>query len=90
MDNLYNSDKFCKDSWNHPKCVMVLCVTRKVIYGLPYFIRHSECAPPIDMDWYQGTVKAAVLENNPEFKELIDVSVYEIKLSIFIYENRVP
>ena len=38
MDNIYNYAKFLIYVWIHPKRVMVLGVTRKVILGLPVCI----------------------------------------------------
>eukprot|EP00536_Pseudo-nitzschia_multiseries_P003570 jgi/Psemu1/8122/gm1.8122_g len=63
MDNLYNSVMFCKAAFRHSKQVMC--------HGELKSIRAEREA------W--GTVKAAVLEGNPECAFLIASSVYDTK-----------
>ena len=77
MENIYNSAKFCKDAWNHPKCYMVSGVVRKGLNEIPDCIIQDECTTPISEDRTQVTVKDAVLEKHSEYKGLIAVSVYD-------------
>ena len=83
MNNIYNSDKFFKDSWNHYKRVMVSGVTSMVLHGLPAFILQDECTTPIAESWDQGTVNDAVMKNT-EFKLLVSVSVFDNRPVYFI------
>ena len=57
----------------------MLSVTSKGFFGLSDCIIQFECMTPIDVAWSQGTMKASVIQNYPEYKGLISVSVYEIK-----------
>ena len=79
MDNLYNSAKFFKNAWNHPKFVMVFVAMGGFICEIPSCVMKYECMKQIYTSWSQGTVKAAVLKNDSEFKGLVYVTVYDNK-----------
>ena len=82
--NLYSSTNICKDAWNHPKCVMVSDMMRKVLHEIPACIIQYVCTAPIAADQDRETVKSVVIQNNPECKGLIGVSVYDNKHVHFI------
>ena len=42
VDNLYISAKFCKDAYQHPKCVLLYGVARTNGRGLPSFVVQEE------------------------------------------------
>ena len=63
---------------------MMSGMKRKGLYGIPVCIIWDECTTPIAAPQYRGTVKASVLENDPECKGLIGVSIYYRKNFHFI------
>ena len=79
MDNLYNSAKFCREAFAHPKTVLVHGVTRKSGRGLPDHIIQDEVTSKPEVEKVRNTVKAAVLKGDPKCPGLVAVSVYDTK-----------
>ncbi|KAL7577120.1 hypothetical protein ACA910_019722 [Epithemia clementina (nom. ined.)] len=79
FDNLYLSAKFCKAAFTHPKTVRISGPTRKSGRGLPKSFIQEEVTNPADIRRVRGTVKAAVLEGDPEVTGLVAVSYYDQK-----------
>lgn len=79
MDNLYNSTKFCKASYNHPKKVLCAGVTRKGMRGIPSCVIQQEVISRIQQRQVRGTVKAALLEGDPKCPGLVATSIYDVK-----------
>ena len=63
---------------------MLSYVVRNVLHELPACIIQDGCTAPIAADQDRETVKSVVIQNNPECKGLIDVSVYDNKHVHFI------
>ena len=78
LDNLYNSAKFCRVAFVHSK-VLLNGVTRKGMRGLPKCVLQEEKKKRSDVLAVRGTVKAAVLCNDPELPDLVASSVYDTK-----------
>eukprot|EP00547_Thalassionema_nitzschioides_P014673 CAMPEP_0194238244 /NCGR_PEP_ID=MMETSP0158-20130606/5025_1 /TAXON_ID=33649 /ORGANISM="Thalassionema nitzschioides, Strain L26-B" /LENGTH=863 /DNA_ID=CAMNT_0038972445 /DNA_START=101 /DNA_END=2689 /DNA_ORIENTATION=- len=79
MDNLYNSATFCKRAYNHVNKVLCHGVTRKAMRGLPMHVLQEEAKTRAKQNEVRGTVKAAVLKNDPDCPDLIASSVYDSK-----------
>ena len=79
MDNLYNSATFCKRAYMHNKKVLVHGVTRKGKRGLPKCVVQEEQKTREAQLQVRGTVKAAVLQGDPDCPNLIASSVYDTK-----------
>lgn len=78
LDNLYNSTKFCRVAYVHSK-VLLNGVTRKGMRGLPKCVLQEEKKKRSDVLAARGTVKAAVLKNDPLLPDLVASSVYDTK-----------
>ena len=79
MDNLYNSTAFCKAASNHKKKVLCHSITRKGMKGIPSSVRQEEAKSRAAQIHVRGTVKAAVLEGDPDCTNLVASSVYDAK-----------
>ncbi len=79
MDNLYNSTAFCKAAVNHKRKVLCHGVTRKGMRGIPTAVIQNEVKNRKEQLKVRGTVKAAVLENDPKCRNLVASSVYDTK-----------
>eukprot|EP00536_Pseudo-nitzschia_multiseries_P006112 jgi/Psemu1/14483/gm1.14483_g len=79
MDNLYNLVMFCKAAFRHSKQVLCHGVTRKANRGIPDCVFQQELKNIRAQQAVRGTVKAAVLEGDPECAFLIASSVYDTK-----------
>ena len=79
MDNLYNSAVFCRAAFNHKNKVLAHGVTRKGHRGLPSCVIQKEVISRAEQITVRGTVKAAVLEGDPNCPQLIASSVYDTK-----------
>ena len=79
MDNLYNSAAFCKAGYNHDRRVLCHGVTRKGKRGLPDSVVQEQVKNQNDVHKVRGTVKAAVLKNDPDCPDLVASSVYDSK-----------
>ena len=66
MYNLYNSVKFCKQAYNHPKKVLCHGVTRKVMRGTPKEVFQDELINRNEQIKVRGTLKEAVLKGDPK------------------------
>jgi hypothetical protein len=79
MDNLYNSVAFCKAAFKHPNKVLLHGVTRRGGRGIPACVLQDEVKNKKQQMLVRGTVKAAVLEGDPECPNLVASSVYDTK-----------
>ena len=79
MDNLYNSAAFCKAAYNHNNKVLCHGVTRSGMRGIPMHVQQKEVKNRKEQMAVRGTVKAAVLEGDPDCPNLVASSVYDAK-----------
>jgi hypothetical protein len=79
MDNLYNSVAFCKAAFKHPNKVLLHGVTRKGGRGIPSCILQDEVTNKKKQMAVRGTVKAAVLQGDPDCPDLVASSGYDTK-----------
>ena len=79
MDNLYNSAAFCKAAYNHKKRVICHGVTRMGMQGTSKHVVQQEVKNRKEQISVRGTVKAAVLEGDTKFPNLVASSVYDAK-----------
>ena len=79
MDNLYNSAAFCKAAFQHDKKVLCHGVTRMGMRGIPKHVEQKEVKNRKEQLAVRGTVKAAVLEGDPNCPNLVASSVYDAK-----------
>ena len=79
MDNLYNSAAFCKAAVNHKRKVLCHGVTRKGARGIPPSVVQEEVKDRKKQIDVRGTVKAALLEGDPNCVGLVASSVYDTK-----------
>ena len=77
MDNLYNSAAFCKASFNHKKKVLCHGVARLGMRGVPKHVVQKEVKNRKQQIAVRGTVKAAVLEGDPDCPNLVASRVYD-------------
>jgi hypothetical protein len=82
VDNLYMSAKFAKFCYNHENKILLEGVARKG-RGIPQIVVQEEVKHSIEATT-RGTVKAAVLEGDPDCPNLVAVSVYDTKPVHFI------
>ena len=78
VDNLYNSAKFCKDTYNHSKKICLHGVTRKGGRGLPESVLQEEVTNPKIQETVRGTVHAAELLGDPDCPSLVVVAIYAL------------
>ena len=79
FDNLYLSEKFVKASYVHPKKVRISGPTCKAGRGLPSCVLQEEKKGAAEIRQARGTVKAAVLDGDPEVPDLVVLSYYDQK-----------
>lgn len=79
VDNYYMSAKFAKAAFKGPNKVLLTGVTRSG-RGAPQMVTQKE-VKPADAPTTRGTVKAAVLEGDPDCPELIALSITTISQS---------
>ena len=79
MDNLHNSAAFCKAAFNHSKKVLTHGVTRLGSRGVPPCVHQLEIKNRKQQISVRGTVKAAVLRDDPDCPNLVASSVYDAK-----------
>ena len=79
MDNLYNSGAFCKAAYNHRQKVLCHGVTRMGMRGIPKHVQQLEVKNRKEQMAVRGTVRAAVLEGDPDCPNLVASSVYDAK-----------
>eukprot|EP00957_Ditylum_brightwellii_P118027 9001642-Ditylum_brightwellii.AAC.1 len=84
MDSLYNSVKFAKAFYQHPKKVQVYGVIWEGGRGLPDAVKQEEVTAKKGQTQVRGTVKAAVLEGDPDCPNIVVSSVYDTKPVHFI------
>jgi hypothetical protein len=82
VDNLYMSCTFAKFCYNHDNKILLEGVARKG-RGIPQVVVQEEVKRSIEATT-RGTVKAAVLEGDPNCPNLVAVSVYDTKPVHFI------
>jgi hypothetical protein len=83
VDNLYMSCKFAKFCYNHDNQILLEGVARKG-RGVPQLVYQEEIKKKSIEATARGTVKAAVLEGDPDCPNLVAVSVYDTKPVHFI------
>ena len=79
FDNLYLSAKFARAASKHTNKVRISGPTRKSGRGLPKCVVQEEVKNVNDIRLVRGTVKAAVLQGDPEVPDLLAVSYYDQK-----------
>ena len=79
MDNLYNSAKFCRGAYLHPKKVLCHGVARKGGRGVPECVKQLEVTRRSEQLRVRGTVKAALLLGDDHVPCLVASSVYDTK-----------
>jgi hypothetical protein len=78
LDNLYISARFAREAITGKNHVMVHGVCRKEGRGIPACVLQKEVKRN-EQAAVRGRTKAAVLENDPECKDLVAFSVYDTK-----------
>ena len=73
------SAKFAKATFNHPHSVLVAGVARKGMRGVPSCVLQEEKSSKKDQMKVRGTVKAAILKDDPNCPDLVATSVYDTK-----------
>ena len=79
MDHLYNSTTFCKMALNHPDKVLVHGVTQKGMCGIPACVIQEESKSKKKQLELIVTVKASVIQGDPDFPESIAKYFYDTK-----------
>ena len=75
MDNLYNSAGFCRAAYNHTRKILCQGVTRKGMHGIPPSVLQVEQKSRKDQTKVRGNVKAAILEGEAAFHNLVACSI---------------
>jgi hypothetical protein len=83
LDNLFISARFCREALIGKNNVMVHGVCRKKGYGIPPCVLQKEVKRN-EQAAVRGKMKAAVLEGDPDCKDLVAFSVYDTKLVHFL------
>ena len=84
FDNLYLSARFAKGAYLHDKKVKISGPTRKSGRGLPAFVLQEEKTNKKEICAVRGTVKASVLEGDPDIPNLVACSYYDQKPIYFL------
>ena len=84
MDNLYLSALFCKRSQNSANQVKLHGVTRGELKGIPKYILQTELQNKDLQCAARGTVKAAILQGDPNIDGLVALSIYDSKPAYFL------
>ena len=84
MDNLYMSAQFAKTALNSRNKVKIHGVTRNHNKGVPKIIEQQEMQNEQQALAVKGTVKVAVLKNDPVIKDLVAISYYDSKPVYFL------
>ena len=79
FNNLYLSAKFARAAYKHTNKVRISGPTQKSGWGLPKCVVQEEVKNVNDIQSVRGTVKAAVLQGDPEVPDLLAVSYYDQK-----------
>ena len=77
IDNIYNSATFFKAAYNQEKKFLTNGVTRKVMRGIPSWIKQEELNSKKSHIETRGTENSAVLKGDQKINKLIENSVYE-------------
>jgi len=77
MDNLYISALFCKRAQNSKNKVNTHGVCRGELKGIPKWILQKEVQNEMLQPQLRGAVKAAVLDGDPDIKDLVAISIYD-------------
>ena len=78
MDNLYNSAKFCRATYQHPNKVLAHGVTQKGGQRIPKCVQEQEVKPRYEHIRVWSTVKAALLIGDDGVTCLVPSSVYDV------------
>ena len=84
LDNLYMSTKFCRLAMLMDQRVMLHGVTRVTGRGVPTLVKQKEVTRKGDLEAVRNTVKVARLKGDTVCKDLICISVYDIKPVYFL------
>ena len=79
MDNLYNSATFCRSAFNRTRKIICQGVTRKGMRGIPPPVLQFEQKSRKDPIKVCGTVKAALLEVDAAYTNLVACIIYDTK-----------
>ena len=79
MDNLYNSDSFCRAAFNRIKKIHCQVVTRKGMLGIPPSVLQVEQKSRKYQIKVCGNVKAALLDGEAACPNLAAFSSYDTK-----------
>ena len=79
MGNLYTSALFCKQSLISKNQVMIHGVTKNHQKGIPSVIQQTEVQNENLMLQQKGTVKVALLDGDPDIKQMIALYYYDSK-----------
>ena len=79
FDNLYLSARFARAAYVHKQKIRISGPTRKSGCGLPSCVLQEEKKTPNEIRAVRGTVKAAVLDGDPDVPNLVAVSYYDQK-----------
>ena len=79
MDDLYNLAKFCMKEYTHEKRVMVHGVPGKGMQGIPDVMKQEKVKNRKKQVQLRGTVKAAILQGDKEFPDILASSIYDTK-----------
>ena len=79
FDNLYFSAKFARAAYVHKQKIRISGPTQKSGRGLPSCVLQEEKKTPNEIRAVRGTVKAAVLDGDPDVPNLVAVSYYDQK-----------
>ena len=79
MDNLYKLATFCRKAYTYDKMVMVYGAARKGMQGITAVVKQEEVKNRNKLIQLRGTVKAAVLQGDKEFPDLVSSRIYDTK-----------
>ena len=79
MDNLYNSDSFCRASYNRTRKIIFQGITSKGVRGIPPSALQVKQNSRKYQIKFCVTVKAAILEVDAACPNLLACSIYETK-----------
>ena len=79
MDYLYTSATLCRKAYTHEKRVMVHGVPGKGMQGIPDVMKQEKVKNRKKQVQLRGTVKAAILQGDKEFPDILASSIYDTK-----------
>ena len=79
MDYLYTSATLCRKAYTHEKRMMVHGVPGKGMQGIPDVMKQEKVKNRKKQVQLRGTVKAAILQGDKEFPDILASSIYDTK-----------